>query len=265
MTKFVAALVLTVCVLIGALLRYAPFRSIASARRRCLLRLLYAVCTVLNLLILLLSMYFVGVESAFVYMRFGMLAYALVVTLVNILVLRGHAREHLFVFGVVITCNYLLMAIPNYLITFLPGHDVIVYLFLILLSYFALMVATFVPLRRLLCRAVEPFLQLQTEKYWNTIWFIPIALFGTKFLFVGGPHNTGGVGQLVSSALTGLVVIIICINVSIDHERMRQQQNLEQQLTMQQLHYQKLQTRVEDLKELLEAYRSGAITEIHND
>ena len=246
--QFLGALLLTVCVLTGALLRFAPFKTVITRRQKRVLGICYGVLTAANLMVLFVILLRWSAQGAFMYLRFGMLVYAALMTLVNILVMRGKTREHLFVFGVVITCNYLLMSVPNYLITFLPKSSHTVYLAVVLTTYSALLFATYWPLRKLLCSTVEPFLQLEVGGYWNTIWFIPIALFGTRFLYAGGEHNSGSVLQLISSGLSGAIIILMCLNISADHVHMSHRKSLEQQLENQKLHYAELQARVEDAR-----------------
>lgn len=248
MIELFCALLLTLCVFGGVLLRYAPFAPVVTRRQKKTLWICYIGLSAVNMVLLTAGMFAWGVECVFMYLRFGMILYAGLLTLVNILVISGKVREHLFVFGVVTTCNYLLMSVPNYIITFLPGYNPTEYMLLILLVYSLLLLLTFWPMRKLLCQTVEPFLHLQTNGYWNTIWFIPIALFGTRVLFAGGEHNMGSLLQLLSSGLSGSIIILMCLSISADHQRLWERQALEQQLTEQKIHYSELQTRVEDAR-----------------
>ncbi len=245
MTVFIYTLLLLLYAAWGMLLRYAPFASVVNGQRKNVLRLSYGLLTAVNAAVLLVGLSLGGVDAIYMYLRFGIPLYAALTTLVNILIIRGKYREHLFVFGVVVTCNLLLLAVPNYVITFLPGHS---YLFWIMVIYGVLLLVSFFPLRKLLCRTVEPFLHLNADGYWNTVWFIPIALFGTRFLFAGGEHNSGGIMQLLSSGLSGTVIILICLSISKDHVQIQKRQQLEKQLVDQKLYYNQLQTRIEDTR-----------------
>lgn len=248
MREIMSALILAFCVLTSTLLQYGPFAATVESGQKKRLWICYVALFAVNLAVLIGMMFLWGVEGAFMYLRFGMIVYAALQTLINILVISGKTREHLFVFGVVVTGNYLLMSVPNYLITFLPGYSSSVYLFVVLTVYSGLLLLNYWPMRRLLRRTVEPFLDLDTGEYWNTIWFIPIAILGTRFLFVGGEHNSGGIAQLLSSALSGAVIILICLSVSSDHVHMRARHAMEKQLEDQKIHYKQLQTRVEDTR-----------------
>lgn len=250
MADLAVCILLTCCVSFGVYLRYAPFSGIVGPVQRRLLYLLYGAVALLNTLLLWAGMSRWGVSFAFNYLRFGGVFYAMVLTLINILVIRGKLREHLFIFGVVITCNYLLLSIPNYVITFLSQDGSFMCLFIVLGIYFGALLLTCWPLKELLCHTVSPFLEMETEGYFNTLWFVPIALFGANFLSLGGEHNTGGVMQLIRSLLYIAVIVFICLNITAGNKRLQRKQLMEKQLEGQKLHYTELKVCVEDARKL---------------
>lgn len=248
MMAFIGAVLLTLCTTVGVMLRYAPFAPMVTPRQKKRMRIACFIASAINMVILITMLTVWKIEGVFLFLRYGMVLYAVVMTAVSIILIPGKIREHLFVFGVVSTCKHLLLSVPNFLITLIPGLSHEQYLQIILGSYIFLLLATFYPLRNMLCGAVTPFLHLEDSDYWNTIWFIPIALFGTRFLFVGGEHNSGGLVQLLSSGLAGSIIILMCLSISRDHPRMQERQRLEQQLVNQKLHYNELQVRLEDAR-----------------
>lgn len=245
MMLFSAAVLLTMCMNFGVILRYVTFAPIVSPEQKRTLFFVYGVLAVVNLVILTAALHIYGLNAAFMYLRFGGIVYAAVLTLVNILVIRGKTQEHLFVAGVVLTCNYLLMSVPNYAITFLQQPDVQANLFMVLTVYVAVLLLAYWPLRSLLRYSVTPFLGNDSKGYWKTIWFIPIAFFGTKFLDLGGEHNAGGITQLIGSTLYIVVIVMICLSIASGQRRMNEQRAMEKQLAGQKRHYEELKTRVE--------------------
>lgn len=248
MLNVLAAVLITLCLSFGVPLRYVPFASLVTAGQKRRLYLCYVLLMVVNAAVLTAAMFLWGEMAAFNYLRFGGIVYAAIVTTVNILVIRGRLREHLFVFGVVLTCNYLAMSVPNYVVALLPGLNITAQLFVVLGVYFAVLLLTHWPFQKLLCNTVEPFLQLNNGEYWNTIWFMPIAFFGTKFLSLGGEHNSGGVLQLLSSLLYIFVIVLMCLSITAAHERMRERQLVDKQLAGQKVHYAELKARVEETR-----------------
>jgi hypothetical protein len=245
---FIASFLLLLCSCVGIALRYAPFAPIISQHQKRDLYICYTIAIVMKLISLVILMAVGGIDGAFLYLRYGLLFHAVILTLVNIILIPGHLREHLFVFGVVMTFKYLLMAIPNYLITFYPSGTPTAYLFLILVTYTAALLISYFPLRLLLQHSVTPFLHLHEGSYWNTIWFIPIAMFGIRFIQVGGTHDTGSIRQIMSNALAASIVVLICLSISKDHRKEESHRSLERQLTDQRGHYLALQTRVEEAR-----------------
>ena len=243
-----AVVLLALCMLSGMMLRCAPFKSIITPKQKRALSVFYTTVNIVNLLVLALALRLWWIEAAFFYLRFGGILYAAVLTLGNILVIQGRTREHLFVFGVVIACHYLLMSVPNYVITFLSGYSPTAYLFVVLSLYALLLLLTYWPIRKLVCNTVEPFLHMDSGEYWNTIWFIPIAFFATKFLSLGGEHNSGSIQQLISSLLYIALIVLTCMNISTGSGSLRERQLLQKQLEGQKIHYAELKVRVEDAR-----------------
>ncbi len=245
---YLSSLLMAFCTSLAMLVRYAPFRAVAIPRQKRIMTVCFILFSALNFAALVGLQMRWGLQGLFLYLRFGMLIFASLLTVVSILVISGKIREHLFVFGVVSSCNYLLLSIPNYLITLFPGMTVTQYVAMILIPYTILMGATYVPMKRLVCGAVTPSLHLNAGAYWSTLWFIPIALLGTRLVFAGSEHNTGGLQQLLSSGLSGSVIILLCLNVSRANRQLQERRALGQQLLSQEMHYNALQTHVEDTR-----------------
>lgn len=248
MQNLLIAIAITLCMCFGLRLRYAPFGGVVTPRQKRRLYIWYAALTTANVIILTAALYIWGIMAAFTYLRFGVILYSTVLMIVNVLVIRGRLREHLFVYGVVITCSYLLMSVPNYIITFFPAFGPTEYLYMVVGIYGGILLLSFWPMRWLLRETVTPFLQLDSSEYWNTIWFIPIAFFGTKIFSLGGEHDSGGISQLFSSMLYIAVIILMCMSITAAHKRMQERQLMEEQLADQKLHYAELKARVEEAR-----------------
>lgn len=248
MNNLLVAALITLCVNFGVRQRYMPFASLTTPRQKRLLYGNYIIWAAINVAALTAALHTWGVMVAFNYLRFGGIVYAAGLSLVNILVIPGRIREHLFVFGAVLTCNYLLLSIPNYLVTILPVLHAKDDLLVVLTTYVAVLLLSHVPLQKLLCNTVEPFLHIGNVEYWNTVWYMPITLFATKFLYLGGEHNVGDILQLISSMLYIGVIVLMCISIAAAHKRIRDQEIMEAQLAFQKLHYNELRVKVEEAR-----------------
>ena len=248
MWEFLVAALLTLCMVMGLLLRYAPFASVATAAQKRMAAALYTALSLVTMAVLMAALYIWGMNAAFMFLRYGSVLYSLGMMIVNIFVIPNRDREHLFVFGVVITFHFLLLTVPNYVITLLPGYSTRVYLLVVLVLYSLLLAATYFPLRGLLCSTMEPLLHLEGGEYWNTVCLIPVIFFGTKFLALGGEHDSGSIQQLLSSALYVSVIVLICTSIRADHKRIHAHRMLERQLDGQRVHYAELRARVEETR-----------------
>lgn len=248
MYNFLVAGVITLCVNFGVWQRYSPFVSVINPRQKRTLYGYYIFLAAINWIVLTVALHIWGQTAAFNYLRFGGIVYAIILSFVNVLVIPGRIREHLFVFGAVLTCNYLLLSVPNYLITVLPVDRITDPLLVVLSAYFTVLLLFFVPLRKLLCSTVEPFLRLESGVYGNMIWFMPVVLFATRFLYLGGEHNTGDIRQLISSMLYIAVIVLICVSMIADCKRIRDHKIMEDQLANQKLYYAELKVRVEEAR-----------------
>lgn len=243
-----ASLLLTACMLHGVRLRYAPFSCILQPEQKRRLLICYSIHAAVNIAVLFAGLELFGPAAGFTYLRYGGILYALSTMLINMVLIRHRIREHLFVTGIVLTCNYLLMTVPNLAMALLPNITPEQGLFLVVTMLFAVLCVLHHPLRVLLCDTVSPYLLLNEGEYWRTVWFIPIAFFGTKFLSIGGEHNTGSIRQLLSAALYICVVVFMCRSIIATQARIHHRNQLQRQLTDQKVHYAELKVRVEDAR-----------------
>ncbi len=245
MQSLISALLLTACMNFGVLLRYGPFRQIVSVPCRKLLFALYGAFAVANIIIITVFMNMYGINFAFDYLRYGGIIYAVLLSLVNILVIKKRWREHLFVFGIVLTCNYLLMTVPNFVVSRMPQVKPDDFLYVVLGVFFVLLILTFFPMMKMLQHTVAPFIGIDAGDYWRSVWFLPLMYFAARYITLGGEHNTGGYGQLISSLFTAAFMIAMCLKVASDYKKITNRLLLEKQIDVQKEHYAKLSVGVE--------------------
>lgn len=262
MEAFLAAFLLTLGMVPGILLRCVPFRPVLSGKQKRILAIVSAFALTANFVGLLWGILELGETGAYNYMRYSGMAYAVLLSLVNILVIPDRVREHLFITGIVLNCRYLLLVIPNFVIVLFPALAGTHAMLVIVGVYVALLLLTYWPLRVLLCYTVTPFLGHASSDYWTTMFLIPIAFFGTRYITLGGEHNVGTVGQLFSSLLSVFFIVLICLSIAREHRSLAEKQVITRQLEAQKLHYAALQASVEsarrsdhDLKHRMAAVR----------
>jgi len=249
-TEWLLTLGLSACMCFGIFLRYLPFASVYAPGRRRLFALLNGLLVLCNGILLRESLAIWGPQAAMDYMRYGGVLFAGISCLIGVLTLGGWVREQIFTAGVVLNCNYLLMAIPNYILSVVRAEDSVMNLMLVVGIFGLSLALTFFPLYRLLRSAVEPYLKLEISAYWRVIWMIPLVFFAIKALSLGGSHDAGSPRQLLSSALQAGMMLLICVNVRSEQESYYRHQTAEKQLTVQKVHYAKLSERSEDIRKM---------------
>jgi len=100
---------------------------------------------------------------------------------VNIWLVPGYTKVHLFVFGIVADIVMIALSIGAYVSSLLgmQGNAIgIAETSAIAIVVYALLYPL---LSSLLRYTVTPFLEIECQNYWETLWFIPIAMFFPVF------------------------------------------------------------------------------------
>ena len=250
--RVVLALILSVCLLLGVLLRYAPFSALLGKTAKRRLMLSYAVLSLLNTVVLCGLLH---QESWLRLLRHDYFLLPIVSTLINACALKKHLKEHLFVYGIVITCNLTLVSLVSLLGKLLPDMEPTQNYLISSVIYLLLLLLCYVPEKLLLRRTVEPFLMMSSGDYWVTIWFIPIAAYFSMLFVSEGLLQVSSVYQLVGRALICSVAVLMCLTVARSHQHMRTMQSMEERLSMQQAHYNSMAVRVRDLRRIRHDYK----------
>lgn len=246
MREIILAILVTACLLFGLQLRYEAIASVVSAAKKRILVTCYG--TVLTLTAVGFSLWFLFVGPSIAAAKYGGGLFAVLTTAINILVIRNRIREHLFTFGIVIVCHYLLLTIPSYIYQLLEQSGRPLGGVAATVLYAFLLAVAFLPLRKLLKKTLEPFLVMDSSYYWNTIWFIPIALFGMLLVTFPGGRTVKDLSSVMGGVLCVATMILLCWRNAADHKEMRKKQLMEAQLNGQKLYYAKLQAKVEEAR-----------------
>lgn len=248
MFELAISIIISLCYVSGLLLRYVPFKSSTTSKQKMILFVSYAAALVANISVLTVVFRTNGISILSI--NLDLLVFSIVNILVNIIMIRGRTREHLFVYGITINCNYLIVSIPTYIVTELNSVDVATGYIIAALIHVLLLVIFYHPTRNLLRNTVEPFLILDSGNYWRIIWFIPIAMFFAMYFAFPWKTQVYTIMHIISRALTVTATILMCLSVAADHKRLAEKKAIEDQLTIQRLHYAQLQQKVEDARKL---------------
>lgn len=246
MREIILAILVTACLLFGLQLRYEAIASVVSAAKKRILVICYG--TALTLTAVGFSLWFLFVGPSVAAAKYGGVLFAVLTTAINILVIRNRIRERLFTFGIVIVCHYLLLAILSYIDHLLERSGWPLGGVAATGLYAFLLAVTFLPMRKLLKNTLEPFLSMDSGYYWNTIWFIPIALFGMLLVTFPGGRTVKDLSSVMGGVLCAAAMILLCWRIAADHKEMQKKQLMEAQLNGQKLYYAKLQAKVEEAR-----------------
>lgn len=248
MLELFVAILIGLCMISGVLLRYTPFAAIITPKQKHVLYIVYAAVGLGNVLLMTILFHFFGLTIAIDYLQIGGTAYAVLLSLANIYVIRGKNREHLFVLGIVLSYHYLMLSVPVYLLSLMPGLHALQSLLVFLGIYGGVLLLTYWPFVGLLCNTIEPFLHMDTGNYWNTICFIPLAYFTAMTTFRWSTDTVDSALQLISGLFSGAIMIFMCMSITADHKRLHERQVMQKQLESQKVHYAELKVRVEEAR-----------------
>lgn len=263
MESMLAGATAAICMLLGSRLRYAPFKEVLTSKQHKLITTFHGILAVLQMTIMAVLILVFGSDIILPLTRVSAIVFAVISFAFNMFTIKKWRLEQFFVGGVVFTCNYALMSIPNLIGSLLPDIGDMVHFFVIEDLYLLVLIITHIPLYRLLTGTVSPFLKMDIGNYWNTIWFIPLALFGTRLVALGQKDFQGSISRFICDMLTAVIIILMCKSIAADHVRMRERQIVDEQLAAQKLHYAKLKFRVEDARRTKHDFKHH-ITAIHH-
>jgi len=239
---------LTICVVWGMWLRYIPFAAVISKKQKRRLFWAYLICSLVNLGMIVAGMASYGIAFATNYLRYGGIIYSAFMMVINILLIPGYIREHLFVFGIVLNCQYILLYIPNYIITFLGITTPMRGLMIVADIFSFLLMLTYYPIRVLLLKTIAPVLRTDMGKYWNKVCLFPVLFFCVRFVNLGGERSTGSLTQLITGIISGVIIVFVCLSISNTQREFIEKLEMGHQLETQKVHYAELQTSISDAR-----------------
>lgn len=227
----------------GIRLRYAPFSGIIEKPLRRKLLHIYIGILLVNFVLLTLSIHAYGISTRTIQLN-GFLIAAIVV-LTNRKLVTGRWKEHLFVFGIVESCSFLILSIPILLVDLWGGFNGNMSYLTGLVIYDLLFLALYRPIRNLLCSTVEPFLSLDTGNYWKLVWFLPVGIYFGMIFNSWSDIDSMSLHRLISRTFLSVTMLMLCLSIANDHQYMAAEARTREQLLDQKVHYAQLQNQVE--------------------
>lgn len=232
----------TLCYVPGLLLRIVPFVQKLTSGQKRILMITYPTLLLVNMTLLFLSLK--DFETATALIRLDMLLIQIVLVSVNIIVIKGFPRQHIFTFGVVATCMYMLLAIASYFSQFTALDTLYQYL-LGTGIYIVLMLLGYYPIRSLLKKVISPSLSEKGRIYWKSVWVLPLLMYVAMFMALPIDQNVETLPMLISRILISISIIVFTHVVASNHRTLIEKQALSDHMNRSKIYYADLQTKME--------------------
>lgn len=241
----IIAIVSLLCILAHVptlILRIVPFHEKISDKDRIRLTVIYAIGLAVDFGICM----WVGNyrKNDVPFYKINLIAFCIVMAAVNIWLVPGYTKVHLFVFGIVADIVMIALSIGAYVSSLLgmQGNAIgIAETSAIAIVVYALLYPL---LSSLLRYTVTPFLEIECQNYWETLWFIPIAMFFSSIFSEGVDVYTTTFPQMLSKCLIGVATLLICFAVSYDQQHFLNEKELNRQIDQQKGYYHALTEQV---------------------
>lgn len=231
----------------GILLRLAPFKKQITKKQKITLAGSLLCALILNYLCLFFTTKYIGVGSDI--MKIDIFAFGVLTSVINIVVLKTHIKEHLFTCGLIMLQDFLVTCFVTYILSIILHLSDIPYLLFIISIYcLAVQLIFYWFFRKIIVETVRPFLFLQADNYWNSIWFVSVIIFISCFFALPLSQMMNSLYTLITIFLQYVVIVVVCRAMINDSLEMKEKLNLEKDLTLQKNHYIELANRIEEAR-----------------
>lgn len=238
----------SICLVFGILLRTIPLKGVLSRGQKTVLVIIYIIVLTANSFFLTVMFFENGTSTSFI--KYNCLIVGLIDSLVNYIIIRKRWREHIFIAGITMLCEYVILGVPGFLIPRIMPLDNIYAHTAFVIMYGLMLAFSYGPLKMMLDKTVAPFLQIDKEKYWNILWFIPAILCISMYMMFPYEENIENIAQLISRILMGIVMIIICFSVVGERKSLMEKQVLSEQINNSKIYYSNLQAKIEESRKI---------------
>ena len=246
MERIFLAIACTLVHIPSIFIRYAPFREITTPEQKKKLVMLYLPVLAISCI---LYYQFYQSPNLIQFQKLMLVFVAFLLSGINVLVIKGHWREHWFTAGlasihVSVTffgCAYIVQHLP---VDHAPVHVVAMSASITFLLFLVLV--------RFYCnatrRVVVPFLSMDSGDYWKKVWYMPLGLFFATFFAAPLSAYSGSTAMLLCRLSVLFTTIALGDAIAEDHIAMRQRLDMAEQLNIQQEYYQGLAERVAEAR-----------------
>lgn len=234
MLLFVTALLVITTQLPGLYLRYIPFHNFITSHQKRMIAFCYGSWFVLELFLVLMALYTYGLSFSTykTVQTYGWIPYVAI----NLLVIRGHAAQHIFIFGMQCTYTFLIhSAAALLLVEFMSPAPVLTLYYCQTFLYLLIVLATIHWIKNYFKRIFLSYHDINEHYYWRLICLLPLLICADNIYFTPG-NSIVVLDQLVPRLILAACFILFARCVTQDIMAIQNRVDLDsvnQRLSMQ--------------------------------
>lgn len=248
------------------LIRYSPFSKIVSKKQKIQLFTSYIAVLLVNFIVELIVGY--NYKLSLPFFKRSFILFGFIVTLINMLIIRKRAKEHIFVCGLSYIIVLALFTVTAYIETFFFSENSTIFVIVAFLVIGAVFFLLYPLIKKLLTKTITPFLDIETGAYWKNIFLIPCVMFLTCYFAIPVNSYVDSLTQVVSRLFMVVATIFICLSVSSDFNSLKEKQEIRSQLKTQKKYYEALSENIESSRKARHDFKhhiSAIMSFIEND
>ena len=245
----------------GIFLRLAPFKDLINKKQKIRLCIAHPISLVLNFVALVFASLETGISVDIVKIDFFIFGF--LISLINIIIIKGYAKEHLFTCGMILSQDFILLSIVAFMVRrFIPWYGTTMYAMCVSIGCLISQLILYWFFHKLIVSTVKPFLTLQEKNYWNGIWYISAIMFLSCFFTMPLMQLVNSKYIIITRIFQYIVIVVICRTMGRDSLAIKEKMELEKGLSLQQNHYMELANRIEDARRIRHDFKHR-ITTMH--
>lgn len=247
MTAYLVSILCTLTHIPSLVYRYIPFKNKVTKKQRLILMIIYTVALISNFALCLFLA--VGQNLTITFFKANLLLFCMLMCVVNMIVIKGYNKEHLFAFGLTAIIVLMLFSISSFITDKLNLQNLAVRLAVCSLFLIVLFILTYLPFAHLMKATITPSLDFKDQSYWNTIWFIPVCMLFATLLSNPANSYVSTPTQLAGRILVGVATLFVCFSIAPDYQRLLENEKLNHQIWLQKQYYAALTEKVSSERE----------------
>lgn len=224
------------------IMRYLPFENIITKKQKKVLAVSHIIMLIVFFVVNVILGYSFNIRLS--YFKNIFVIYDIALMLVNIIVVKKHTREHLFICGLTEIIMLTIFTVEMYIINSFVARGTLLSYILICALMVILFIISFPYIKYQLINTVTPFLNMESDIYWKNIWLIPYVMFYASFIVIPSNAYVKDFDTVMSNVLITIATVFICRSIADDYRRVEENLAMQAQYNKQKEYYTVLSEKV---------------------